>query len=497
MHAAPRPNSPWLRLTAAWRLAAFAGLGLYAIFLWRYASIQPGGSDSSGYFNLARLLTEGRLHVPARTIEGLPLKDMPAFAYVPLGFRPTGDGVKITPTYPPGLSGFFAASSFVFGWELGPKLVLVLHSLAGVLLTYALARQAGARPATAALGGLLLAVSPLYVQLSVYAMSDLPAMVWCAAALWLAGRRTLSAVAGSGLAIGIAVLIRPSNVLVLLPVMLTLGLNWRRLAALAIGGAPAAVAFAWFNHAAYGSALSSGYGDVSSLFSREWVLPALAHYARWLPMTLSPLIVLALGLPWRWQHERRTVLVHGTWIAGLFGFYAFYYHTHEVWWYLRFVLPAFPSLIVAVVLVADALARRWPLRAQAFAWSLAAALALANGTFWEQRYALRHTGEGEKVYQDAIAVVRAQVPAQGVVVTMQASGALFWGAPNTLLRWDNIDDAWPKAVAGAQRAGQPLYALLFEFEEKDAFGVKTPGRWTKVQTHERFALWRYDGPSPP
>lgn len=495
MHAAPRPNSPWLRLAGAWRGAALIGLALYAAFLWRHASIQPGGSDSSGYFNLARLMTEGRLHVPARTIEGLPLKDMPAFAYLPLGFRPTGDGVTITPTYPPGLSGFFAASAVGFGWEVGPKLVLMLHAIAGVFLTYGLARQAGVRPVTAALGGLLLAASPLYLQLSVYAMSDLPAMVWCAAALWLAGRGTICAAGVSGLAVGIAVLIRPSNVFVLVPVVLALGLNWRRLVALAAGGAPAAVTFGWFNFAAYGSAVATGYGDVSSLFSREWVLPALAHYARWLPMALSPLVVLAVGLPWRWMHERRAVLVHGTWIVGLFGFYAFYYHTHEVWWYLRFVLPAFPSLLVAIVLVADALASRWSVRTQAVAWPLAAALALANGNFWEKRYALRHTGEGEKVYHDAIALVSAQVPARGVIVTMQASGALFWGTPNTLLRWDNIDDAWPKAVAGAQRAGQPVYALLFEFEEKDAFGVKTPGRWTKMQTHERFALWRYDGPT--
>ena len=50
----------------------------------------------------------------------------------------------------------------------------------------------------------------------------------------------------------------------------------------------------------------------------------------WYGLTLLDYVVVAVGIT-----------------AAMFGLYAFYYHTSEEWWYLRFVVPAFPALVLA------------------------------------------------------------------------------------------------------------------------------------------------------
>ena len=57
--------------------------------------------------------------------------------------------------------------------------------------------------------------------------------------------------------------------------------------------------------------------------------------------------VAALATPWVPVARRRELAVLGLWAALLIGFYAFYFHSGESWWYLRFILPAFPALLLA------------------------------------------------------------------------------------------------------------------------------------------------------
>lgn len=496
MSADARPLPPASRFLQVLRGLALVALAGYALFLWNYTSVQPGGSDSSGYFNLARLLTEGRVHAPIRTIEGLPRTDLPNYAYSPLGFSPMGDGSILTPTYPPGLPLVFVVFSTLFGWTTGPNVAFVLHTLAGVVLIYLLARQAGLGEPGALCAGLALALAPLYLQHAVNAMSDMPATVWCLLALWLAGRPGWRSAAGAGAAFAMAVLIRPTNALLLVPVGILLGLDWRRWLALGLAGLPAAIGFLLFNHAAYGNPFASGYGEIGALFSREWFPLSLRHYGQWLPMAAGPFVVLALGLPW--ASRTRFALAHGLWVVGLLAFYAFYYHTHEAWWYLRFVLPAVPSLIVGALLVAERLSTRWPRPAVAALWVALAAIIFFNGRYWDQKFAIRYAGQGERVYAEAVAMARADVPANAIIVAMQASGTLFFSLPQPVIRWDALDTGWPKLLATAARTNRPVYAILWDFETEDPnFPRNVPGRWTPLQRHKFVTLYRFDGPATP
>src|ERR1700691_2156325 len=141
------------------------GIGLlgYAVLLFILIGAVPGGSDNSGYFNEARLLARGQLHVPMRTLAGLPAGETP-FLYVPLGFKPAADGTdRMVPTYPPGLPLLLVPASYVAGWGHAGDMLLLIHSLAGIALVFALGRICGLPGSWSLAGAAVLAASPLYL----------------------------------------------------------------------------------------------------------------------------------------------------------------------------------------------------------------------------------------------------------------------------------------------------------------------------------------------
>jgi hypothetical protein len=480
------------RVAAAGALLPGLGLLVFALLCWRLTVAVPGGADSSGYFNLAHDLSAGRIVQAVADLPEIGPAGRPAFAHVPLGYVPTADGRALSPSYPLGMPLLFAGAASVLGWETGPRLVLVLHAVAGVLLTWLAARQAGGGRVVAAFAAAALAASPLYLLFSLQAMSDVPALTWSLAALWLAGRRTLGGAAAAGLATGMAVLVRPTNALVLLPVVVALGWSPRRLLALALGGLPALAGLLLFNRAVYGSPWLTGYGAIGALFSWQWVGGSLAHYARWLPLLLSPLALLAVAAPWAARAPVRARLMHGSWALLGLGFYAAYYHTHEAWWYLRFVLPVLPSVAILAGLVAESALERRTTGPRLL--GIAAAALVLAGTAIHQNSQLRpwEIVRGERLYLDAVRLARQHVPAGSVVVAMQASGALHHALPHVLVRWDTLDGQWPRFAAAAARAGLPVHAVLFPFEEEPALRRETPGEWRLVARAGDIAVWRLE-----
>jgi hypothetical protein len=481
----------------AWSLwLLLAGLVAYSAFLWRHTTVQPGGSDSSGYFNAAKLLAHGQVRAAMRAVEGLPSTALPPYAYTPLGFLPDEIAGDLKPSYPVGLSLFLLAGQRLFGAEAGANLVMILHALAGVGLVFALARTAGCQPGPALLAAAVVALSPLTLMHTFQAMSDVPAMMWTTAALWLAWRSPASAwtTLAAGLALGIAVLLRPTNLIATLPLVFVLGASWRRWLWLGLGGLPCVIAVLTFNYMAYHSVLASSYGDVSILFDWRWGGLSLRHYVRWLPVVGTPLVVLALGLPLLFRPAPKPVLVLGSWSLGYLGFYAFYFHTHEWWWYLRFVLPALPALVVAAVLVGQQGIARWlpSRRAAVGLWVVLALGALGSHRYWIKQWGILFVSQQEEVYQLTARWMQRHAPADAVVFCMQTSGALYYHTDHRLLRWDMLERSWPRIRAGLVAAGHPIYGVFFDFEEKPAMEQNVPGRWTKVAQIRRVSVWRLD-----
>ena len=405
----------------------------------------------------------------------------------------------MTPTYPMGLSLLIAAVAQVVGWELAPGLVLVLHSLVGLWLLYRLGREAGPEAGWAWLGALLLACSPIYVHMSLQTMSDVPATVWVTAAVLAAwrsrGRAWLAPVAG--FAFSLAVLIRPTDLLAFAPLALAMGRTRRRWTLFALGCLPGAVFNGAFNLAAYGHIFTTGYGYVNPEFSVANVGPTLAAYLRWLPVLLTPLGLLALGLPWLGRRAPRSTMVLTTWALVFPLFYLSYAHTRDSWGSLRFLLPAFPPLLVAALLVARGLAARLRLAPRAWWLAPAAAAILLHGAAWSRYLHAYTVGRNEQTYRQVAAWLQAHLPADAVVAAMQVSGTLLYYTPYTFVRWDMMSAGEFQRIAAACAAdGRPVYAVLFPFEVEDpawdAFGKHLPGHWTRIGSVRYVGIWRLD-----
>ncbi len=479
-----------------------AGIG-YAVLLWLHMGAYAGGADSSGYLNHARLLAEGHVSTPMRRVAGLPEAALPEAAYVPLGFRNHGAG-RITPTYPMGLPLALAAAAPVVGWTRAPAVAMWLHALLGVALIGLLAAACELPRPLAVLAAIVLATSPLYLFMSVQLMSDTPALVWTTTAVVLCcwpgsdSRQGWRDVLAGG-AVAVAVLIRPTDVLVFVPVAICLGVAWRRWFCLAAGGAPGAVLLLAYNAAAYGATITTGYGDTSRAFSIDNVLPSLRNYAAWLPVLVTPVGLLALGLPVIVRRAGRMAVVLMAWALSIVVFYAFYYHTHEWWWYLRFLLPAFPPIIVGALWVGLRAWRRWctaPIAAHAAPALVAvvAALVVGHNVFWTRRLEALAIGPRERVYVESAAWASANLPANAAILTMQTSGSFLYYTRFAIVRWDQCDRvALEQLEGGALDAGTPLYAVFFPFElsEQRAFD-RIPGKWSQVARVQDVTLWRLD-----
>jgi hypothetical protein len=493
-HLQPAAVPRWL----SWRLLPPAlGLLVYALLLAHFMGAYAGGSDQSGYLNEARLLAHGHVTIPMRLVPDPRPETLPMYTHVPLGFIPNADHVTLTPTYPVGLPLLILAVAEVFGWELAPALTMGAHALLGLWLIYRLARAAGLARGWAWLAALLLAASPLFFFASVQVMSDVPAMVWVTAAVfgaWRSRERAWLAVP-AGMALAIAVLVRPTNLLAIAPIAVALGLAPRRWLLLFLGGLPGAAFLAGFNLAAYGHAITTGYGSVGFEFSPAYLPGALVHYATWLPVLLTPIALLALGLPATRHVWPRPGGLLAAWGLVYPTFYLFYSHTHDEWWYLRFLLPAFPPILVAGLLVAQRLAARLKLAPRVWWLAPAAVAILLHGAVWSRHLHALTIGRSEGIYVETAEWMRAHLPANATVAAMETTGALFYYTDFTLVRWDMIAPAdFQRIVGVCAVADRPVYAALYPYEidEWHAFRDHLPGHWTQVGAVHQVSIWRLE-----
>jgi hypothetical protein len=498
--AAPTPTpNPELRRAAV--AAVVIALALYTGMLVTHVAALPGGSDTSGYMNHARLLGSGSLHAQTRAIPGLPRLANAPMLYVPLGFTPAWNGDGLVPTYPVGLPLFILAMKPLVGWRHAGDATILLHALAGLAAMYALGRALGLGRPWAILGTAILALSPLYVFMSLQAMSDVPSLLWTTLAV-LAALRSRGKPAwalAAGAAIAVDVLLRPTNVLAFAPLAVALGVSPRRWLLLVLGGLPGAAVFFAHNLSAYGGMAVSGYGDMSAQFGTRYIPGTLVHYLRWLPVLFTPLVALGLGLPWLRTENPRTRWLLGTWILVYAAFYATYRCTHETWWYLRFLLPAAPALVAAALLVARTLLGRAPAWADpgrsptAFALALAvAALALAWPSRTLHPFSIK---EEELRYRELSGWMRTNVPGDAVCLASQVTGALYFDTPFTFVRWEQVNKDNVGRIESAIRAARlPLYAVLFPYEikESDVLRKVMPGRWIEVGQVEDIVILRRD-----
>jgi hypothetical protein len=475
-----------------WHFALAGFLAIYALFLSLFGSGAAAASDSSGYLNCARMLAEGKLAIPLRAVPGLPLglasdRELAALA-LRLGPAPG----TLVPTYPVGLPLHLAAASWLVGWGGAGVVVNAVAALSALLLLFALGRHLGLPPAWAFACVVLLAVFPVTIRSFTWVMSDGLATTWCIAAVYCAFRAREGGERWAllaGVSLGFAVLVRPTNALLLVAVAAVLPLRPRPLAALVAGGLPAAVFLGFYNHALFGKALATGYSDVPSLLAWSYFLPRIRHFGAWIARFLSPIALLAWAVSaYRAFRGDRRHLALFLWVCAIVGFYAFYLYSVETWWYLRFILPAMPALLLGAALAGLELGRNTLAGARSrFARALVGAAPLAVfvlatvlslASVWKFR--LWTAGENLTVYERASALVAERVGPGAVVVSKIFSGAVYFYTAHPVIRYDNISPrTWARFAEHLRASGTPVCALLLS-HEVEKLRVTTGAPWVEI-----------------
>jgi hypothetical protein len=476
----------------AFSFLVFITFAIYGVFLARHIEGYAGGSDSSGYMNNARLLEQRQLRIERREIEGLSSEALPSFAYVPLGFIPVGTN-EMVPTYSMGLPVLILGMSHVTGWDRAADATQWLHAMLSLVILYCLSRATGLSHPLAWLGTLLLGLSSVFIHMALQSMSDVPALTWCSAAVlaaWLSRRDSRWAVA-AGFAFSISVLIRPTNLLMILPLAVVFGLGWRSWLGFVAGGIPGAIFLAAINLQLYGKVLTTGYGDVGPMFRLEYILPTALAYAKWLPVMLTPAVILVGTIPWMlYRRADRGLVTLSIWATLIPCFYATYAVTHENWGSIRFLLPSFSAIIVLMLL---AMCHIFSVFSARLRWTFGV-LFMLFALGWNASW-LSHFGIppkiGDEVYAEATAWANENLPENSVILTMQTSGALLYYTQFKFLRYDQFtQDTFVGVERACVAADRPIYAIIFPFETEEVLTTRIPGQWKKINATDQLSVWR-------
>ncbi|MGH9938319.1 MAG: glycosyltransferase family 39 protein [Blastocatellia bacterium] len=488
-------------------IAAVAGLLIYGFLLVRYSYYSVWGADPSGYANAARSLLERRIAQSPPALDHLELPDQFTAPFSPLGYEIGPRPRTIAPTYPVGFPLHIAAAALIAGWKYGPFLVSPLAAVLSLALIYLVGTELGLTRGLAIAGAAMLALNPTFCLHAIQPMSDALSVCWSLAAILTALRSRRREVWGlaAGAAFGMAFLVRPTSILLLIPILLSLRLSPKTLLLFFLGGLPFAGVFCAYNTAAYGHPLMTGYVTIHTqdLVTLNDFTVRFRHYIYWLTVTMSPLPLLGwLGVALNRKVELRDRALLIAWFGVFLLFYSCYSFYAE-WWYTRFLLPGMPALILATLFVVRDLGR------------LIERSVAGRGGVWLRRAAVtmllivvlgfeRQSGEHfhllklaalNMVWADSCQWADRMLPKQALVVATEMSGALRFYTGRPIVRYERVEpDKWRTLQVRAAEKGYRWYALLVSQEVEEA-QRQLPGRWTKLGTLRQISLWQIE-PTP-
>jgi hypothetical protein len=153
------------------------------------------------------------------------------------------------------------------------------------------------------------------------------------------------------------------------------------------------------------------------------------------------------------------------------------YEVFDAWWFLRFVLPAYPPLLVltAAALVWLVERRTWPWRSVTYAAVMAVAIVMVRESIHRHAFGL---WEFERRFQLAGEYVAARLPPNAIVITGQESGSVRFYSNRATMVWRALrPDGLDRAMAFARANGYRPYLLIENGEQQefvDQFAGKSP-----------------------
>ena len=465
------------RASVARALAALASLAAaLAGVIW--GTHVAGGPDSYCYLSQAEMFASGHVSHSEPLAVLATWKDG-AEAFVPVGHVPAARtrGASV-PMCSPGYPLAMAIARLIAG-RTAMFVVVPLCGAAVVWFTFVLARRL-AGPIAGALAAVLMAASPAFLYQVVQPMSDVPAAAsWAGAIVVVSDPRFKSSrvvVLAGGLATGFALLVRPNlaplAVFVALAVVLLEPEQWRDIArdwfVFGLGVLPFVIVVALLQNEMYGGPLKSGYGNLGFLFRLDHVWPNLQRYPMWLLETETPIVLLALATPWL-AHDsmtRRRAIWLLTFVAAVFACYI-PYEVFDAWWYLRFVLPAYPALLAltASAVVWLLAPWRWPWQAAGSAVLALVVLLLVRGSVQRHAFGL---WEFERRFRLAGEYVGSRLPPDAIVFAAQETGSVRFYADRPTIAWRALPpDGLDAALAFARAHNRQPYLLIENGEQQE------------------------------
>ena len=480
----------------------------YCGFLIKDAWYAVSGSDSCGYASLAQSIVAGKVVKPAAELNHFGLDPDFTNVFTPLGYNPGPRPGTITPLYPIGLPLHLAIGGLIGGWERGPYLVNPIIAVLSLVLIYLVGMELGLSRSFSITGTILLAAHPTFIYFMLQPMSDGTATFWSLVVIWtsLRARKRDQWSVFAGAAFGVAFLVRPSDVLLLIPVLFCLPLKPRTLLLFCLGGLPVAGVFFAYNAISYGHPLKTGYTTTNhqELLSLSNILVRFNHYIKWLKKLASPLIFYAwLGVVicrrvfWR---DRALII---SWLGVFLIFYSFY-DIYNEWWYTRFLLPGIPAMILGALLTTRELLTLLKQRLSEpilvkVGWIAIIGLiiiSLNSSIRHIRRFEMFEVGRHELIYPESCRWADKILPNRSLIVSMQMSSTLKFYTDRLIARYDLVlpEQRQPLKSHVADK-GYRWYALLWFWEvEKAQQGL--PGKWEKIGTYQdKISLWQIE-PEP-
>jgi hypothetical protein len=432
-----------IKAERGWTLVAWTVAGLALVFYGFHRARFAGGCDSSSYL-LEALRIRGL--APGLALDpGVPVRG--PLAPICLVER---NGV-VTSLFPPGFPVLLA-----LGGAVGLQFFVtpLLGAASGLALYHAAATSV--RPGVAFLTMVAWLGSPLVIWGSTELLSDLPAAAFSIFAV-LASRKHRPLLAG--LLFGFSLGIRPTQAL-LGPTLLVMEPRLRPRLRLALGATLSLAAALVFLRWSRGT-IPLSYGvNLRWLDGAIWRTQLRFMIGQTLTLHAPVVVLAAVGLGVR----RRATFPLLLWYLSYLALYTLWHWKFELWWWMRYMLPALPAVFLAAAEGVGAIGAalggkgRWTASATAAAlvfgyagWGLF--LSPAHGHLiddFDRRYPVNAQAVGRLVPTGALV---GSVNLSGPLRLYARFQSFFWCHPDAvgLVRW-------------AIDAGRPVYTALDEGE---------------------------------
>jgi hypothetical protein len=145
-----------------------------------------------------------------------------------------------------------------------------------------------------------------------------------------------------------------------------------------------------------------------------------------------------------------------------------FYANFDHWFYLRFMLPAYPALFVLLAASLFWIAQKLPMEARAPAAIVASLAMVLAGVNLARNAGIFNVASFERRYVQAAAEVRSRTPENAIVLAVQHSGSVRYYANRVTLRFDWLaPDQLDAAIRDLTTKGYHPYLVVDDWEQKE------------------------------